>query len=191
MGLLLGFAPFIVFALLTSVSVNLALWVALAVAFAIAIRDFAHTRILRVLEVGSTALFGLLALYAGFIQPGVSIQTVRLVVDGGLLTIALSSMIIANPFTLEYAREQVPEELWLSPLFVRSNYIVTGVWTIAFAAMTAADAAATFDKHFPLTLDVAAGLAALTFAVAFTARYPVRVRARAARAHDVRHGLQH
>ncbi|MGB8363168.1 MAG: hypothetical protein ACLQUZ_11170 [Rhizomicrobium sp.] len=186
MGMLLGFSPFIIFALLTGLSVDLALWAALAAAFAIAIRDFAHTRLLRVLDVGSTALFGLLALYAGFIQPSLSIQAVRLVIDGGLLMIALSSIIIGNPFTLEYAREQVPEEMWHAPLFVRTNYIITGVWTAAFAAMTAADAAATFNKRFPLTLDVAAGLAALTLAVAFTARYPVYIRAQATRTQNRR-----
>lgn len=187
MGILLGFAPFIIFALLTSISVNLALWVALAAAFSIAIRDFAHTRLLRVLDVGSTVLFGFLALYAGFIQPSLSIQAVRLAVDGGLLAIAVSSLLIGNPFTLEYAREQVPEEHWRAPQFVRTNYIITGVWTTAFAAMAAADAAATFNKRFPLTLDVAAGLAALTLAVAFTARYPVQIRTQAARGRNKRH----
>jgi hypothetical protein len=177
MGMLLGFAPFIIFALLTSISVDLALWAALAAAFAITIRDFAHTRLLRWLDVGSTVLFGLLAIYAGFIQPSLSIQAVRLVVDGGLLMIAFSSMVAGNPFTLDYAREQAPQEMRTAPLFVHMGYIITGVWTIAFAAMTAADAAATFNKRFPLTLDIAAGLAALTLAVAFTARYPVHVRA--------------
>ncbi len=184
MGMMLGFAPFIIFALLTNISVDLALWAALAAAFVIAIRDFAHTRILRVLDVGSTALFGLLALYTGFIQPSLSSQAVRLAIDGGLLMIALSSMIIGNPFTLEYSREQVPEKMWHAPHFVRTNYIITGVWAFAFAAMTAADAAATFNKRFPLTLDVAAGLAALTLAVAFTARYPIHARAQASRAQN-------
>ena len=181
MGILLGFAPFILFALLTNISVSLALWVAFAVAFAIGIRDFAHTRILRVLDVGSTILFGLLALYAGFIQPGLSVQAVRLVVDCGLLLIAATSMAIRNPFTLQYAREQTPQEFWNTPLFIRTNYIITAVWTLVFLATTAADATATFNKKFPLSLDIGVGLAALALAVIFTARYPVHVRAHAQR----------
>jgi hypothetical protein len=180
MGILLGFAPFIVFALLTELSVDLALWAALAAAFVIGIRDFAQTRLLRVLDVGSIFLFGVLALYTGFIQPSLSIQAVRLVVDGGLMIIALVSMLIGSPFTLDYAREQVPEEFWHTPLFLRTNYIITGVWVLAFGAMTAADAAATFSAHFPLALDVAASLAALALAVVFTSRYPAYVRGRAA-----------
>jgi hypothetical protein len=181
MGILLGFAPFIVFALLTGISVDLALWSALSVAFVIGIRDFAQTRLLRVLDMGSVFLFGLLALYTGFVQPSLSIQAVRLVVDSGLMIIALVSILIGNPFTLDYAREQVPEELWEAPQFLRTNYIVASVWVLAFAAMTAADAAATFNANFPLPLDIAASLAALTLAVVFTARYPAHIRARAAR----------
>jgi hypothetical protein len=179
MGILLGFAPFIVFALLTGLSVDLALWAALAAAFVIGIRDFAQTRILRVLDMGSVFLFGLLALYTGFIQPSLSVPAVRLAVDGGLMTIALASILIGNPFTLDYAREEVPEEFWRAPLFLRTNYIIAGVWVLAFAAMTAADAAATFSARFSPTLDIAASLAALAIAVVFTTRYPAHVKARA------------
>jgi hypothetical protein len=184
MSILLGFAPFILFAILANLSVDLALWVALAAAFVIAIRDFAHTRILRVLDVGSTILFGLLAIYTGFIQPSLSIQIVRLLVDGGLLSVAFVSIVIRNPFTLDYAREQVPQELWHERPFLRMNYIVAAVWTLALAAMTAADAAATFNRKFPLSLEVAAGLAALTAAVIFTARYPAQTRPQTARLRD-------
>ncbi|MGD0865422.1 MAG: hypothetical protein ABSA49_07685 [Rhizomicrobium sp.] len=177
MGILLGFVPFILFALLTNISDSLALWVAFASAFAIGIRDFAHTKILRVLDVGSIILFGLLALYAGFVQPSLSLQAVRLVIDCGLLSIALVSMAIRNPFTLQYAREQTPQEFWDTPVFIRTNYVITTVWALSFLVTTAADATATFNKKFPLSLDIGIGLAALALAVVFTARYPGYVRA--------------
>jgi len=182
MGILLGFAPFILFALLTSVSVSLALWSALAAAFAIAIRDFAHSPSLRMLDAGSVSLFFLLALYAGFIQPSLSFQAVRLIVDGGLLGIALYSLAQRHPFTIDYARDEVPEEMWGTPLFLRANYIITMVWCVAFAVMTAADALATFNREVPVALDAAAGLAALFGAVVFTARYPTHARVQAERA---------
>ena len=181
MGILLGFMPFIVFAALSGLSIDLALWTALAFAFVIGIRDFAHTRLLRILDVGCLTLFALLALYTGFIQPGISIGTVRLLVDGGLLVIALVSIFVGNPFTLEYTREQTPKEHWTAPHFLRANYIAAGVWVFAFAAMTAADAAATFDARLSLRLDVAVNLAILALALVFTARYPAYVRAQASR----------
>lgn len=176
MGVLLGFAPFIAFALLTSVSLSLALWAAFTAAFVITIRDFVQSPSLRALDIGSMALFGLLMLYDGFIQPSLSIQAVRLVADSGLLAIAIVSMAIRTPFTLQYAKEQVPEAVWRTREFLRTNYVVTGVWALAFAVMTIADATATFHRMLPLSLDVAAGLAAMAGAIVFTARYPAFVR---------------
>lgn len=176
MGVLLGFAPFIVFALLTSVSISLALWAAFTAAFVITIRDFVASPTLRVLDIGNMALFGLLALYDGFIQPSLSIQSVRLIADSGLLAIALFSIVNRAPFTLQYAKEHVPEAVWSSPEFLRTNYVITAVWTLAFAVMTAADASAAYHRILPPSLDAAAGLAAMAAAIVFTARYPAYAR---------------
>jgi len=82
-AMLLGFAPIIVFTMLTNLSQDLALWASFAAAFAVGIRDFAQERVVRLLDIGSTVIFGLLALYAGFIQPGLTIQMTRLVVNVG------------------------------------------------------------------------------------------------------------
>jgi hypothetical protein len=180
MGILLGFTPFIVFALLTGLSVSLAIWVAFAIAFALAIRDFASSKTIRVLDGGGMVLFGALALVAGFIAPDLSMQAMRFIIDAGLLLIALASLAIRNPFTLQYARDQVAPELWTDPAFIRANYVITAVWALAFAAMAAADAVATFTRHFPLSLDIAAGLGVLAIAILFTARYPAFARIRLA-----------
>ncbi|HSC61634.1 MAG TPA: hypothetical protein VLC29_10415, partial [Rhizomicrobium sp.] len=63
MGILLGFVPFIMFALLSGVSVSLALWLAFAAAFAIGIRDFLHAKMIRRLDITCLMLFAMLALY--------------------------------------------------------------------------------------------------------------------------------
>jgi hypothetical protein len=172
MGILLGFVPFIAFSLLTNLSVSLALWVAFGAAFTIAIRDFAHARLLRALDIASTGLFGLLALYAGFIQPSLSVQALRLIVDAALLVIALVSLARRAPFTTEYAQDFAPRESWNTPQFQRANYGIAIVWATALAIMTACDAAATFSHQVPLSFDVGIGLAALGLAIIFTARYP-------------------
>ena len=98
MGILLGFVPFIVFALLTGVSVSLALWLAFAAAFAIGIRDFLHAKMLRMLDVSCLVLFAILALYAGFIQPSLTVQAVRLIADLGLFLLAIVSMVMRTPW---------------------------------------------------------------------------------------------
>jgi hypothetical protein len=181
MAILLGFAPFILFSLLTNVSVDLALWLAFAAAFAIGIRDFGQSRILRLLDVASVVLFGLLSLYAGFIQPSISVPMARLAANGGLFAIALFSILVRNPFTLQYAREQVPKEFWETPRFIWTNYMITGAWAIAFAVMAAADALVNIEKQLPVSLDIAVGLATLAVAIVFTARYPAYLRAHAGR----------
>ena len=177
--MLLGFAPFIMFALLVIVSVDLALWIAFATAFAVGIRDFAQSRLLRLLDVGSTALFGLLALYAGFIQPGVPVPIARLAVDGGFCIICLLSILIRNPVTRQYACDLMPKEMWSTRRFVYTNYAITLMWTLAFALMAAADAFTNMNKILPSWLDVAVGLVALAIAIAFTARFPAYMNAHA------------
>jgi hypothetical protein len=179
--MLIGFVPFILFAVLTSLCIDLALWTAFAAAFAISIRDFAHSRQLRMLDVGSLAVFGLLSLYVGFIEPGIPVQMARLVADGGLFAIAVASMLFGNPITLEYAREQVPKEFWKTRRFVLTNHLFTAGWAVAFAIMAFADAVANMNKRLPLALDLGVCWVLLTFAVFFTARYPHYLRAHAAR----------
>jgi len=173
MGILLGFAPFIVFALLTSVSVSLGLWLAFAAAFVITIRDFVESPTLRLLDAGSVTLFGLMALFTGFIEPSLTLQSVRLVVDASFLGMALVSLGLRRPVTVDYGHEHLPKDVWNTPAFLRANYILTGAWAAGFAVMTAADIASVFIAQVPLSLDIAVGLAALGLAIAFTVRYPV------------------
>lgn len=178
MGILIGFAPFIVFVLLSSVSVSLGLWLALAAAFVITVRDFVESPTLRLLDAGGMILFGALALFTGFVDPDLSLQAVRLVVEAGFLILALSSLALRRPLTLQYSHEHVPETMWTAPAFVRANYILTLAWTFAFVAMAAADAVTTFDPKAQMSLDIAVGLAALAMVIAFTVRYPTALAVR-------------
>ena len=173
MGILLGFAPFIVFALLTSVSVSLGLWFAFAAAFVITIRDFVESPTLRLLDAGSVLLFGVLALFTGFIEPSLTLSFVRLLVGMALVSLALR-----RPVTRDYGHEHLPEEIWDTPAFLRTNYILTGAWALAFAVMTAADTAGIFFARIPLSLDIAVGFAALGLVIVFTVRYPAALAVR-------------
>ena len=181
MGILLGFAPFIVFALLTSVSVSLGLWFAFAAAFVITIRDFVESPTLRLLDAGSVLLFGVLALFTGFIEPSLTLSFVRLLVDAGFLGMALISLALRRPVTRDYSHEHLPAEIRDTPAFLRTNYILTGAWALAFAIMTAADTAGVFFARIPLSLDIAVGFAALGLVIAFTVRFPAALAVRRSR----------
>ncbi len=181
MSILLGFAPFIVFALLASISVSLGLWLAFAAAFVITIRDFVESPTLRLLDIGGVIIFGLMALFTGFIEPSISLPAVRLLVEGGFLSLALVSLLVRRPLTLAYGHEHVPEAAWNTTAFRRANYLLTAGWALAFAVMALTDGAASFQGAVSLSLDLAIGLAALGLAIIFTVRYPARL--------AIRHGL--
>jgi hypothetical protein len=178
MGILLAFAPFIVFALIDRWAGSTeGLVVGALVSIALITRDVITAgRSPKILEIGTAALFCALALYAMFGTPTWSVVGVRLCVDTGLLVIVLVSMAIGRPFTLQYAREQVAAEKQASPEFVRTNYVITGVWALAFAVMVAAELALLYIANVPHQLGILAIIAALVGAVKFTGWYPEYVK---------------
>jgi hypothetical protein len=131
----------------------------------------------RILEIGTLLLLGGLALHAVLGHPTWSLTGVRLSVDAGLLLIVLVSLAVGRPFTLQYAREQVAREHWDSPAFVRTNYVITGVWALAFAAMVAAELALLYLPGFPPRAGIVIVIVALVGAVKFTGWYPEHVKA--------------
>ncbi len=183
MNILRGFLPFILFwVLVRSAGIQLALWVSTATALFQLLGSVRQGGIgsVKLLDGCAVVLFAALAVVATFIDREVSPFAVRMSVDGALAVIAIGSMLIGKPFTLQYAREQVPPELWNSPLFIRTNYLITGVWSAAFVIQCLASAAVVAAPDIPPGLLVAVSLGALVGAIAFTVEYPKRVRVRAA-----------
>lgn len=181
LAMVLGFIPAATFTLLANISQDLALWAGLSAAFVVSIRDFAQEPVLRLLDMGSLALFGLVALYAGFIHPAITIQLTRFVVDVGFFALALLSIVLRNPLTLQYAREQVANEVWKSRPFLLTNYGLTSLWMFSFAIMASADAFSDMHKNLPVSLDAALCLIVVAAALTVTARYPNWLRGHAAR----------
>jgi len=180
MSILLSLAPFAVFFVLMRAHSPLAgLLGALAVSLLLCARMRGRGEAVKILEVGSLVLFGLLNVYTWLAVPSWTVATVRLAVDVGLLAIVLVSLAIGQPFTLQYARERVPEHIWALPVFFTTNVIITSVWAGAFGVLVAADAAAEWLPAVPLWIDIAASVAAFLVAVWFSNWYPVVVRRRA------------
>ena len=178
MGILLAFAPFLAFALVDRlVGPTEGLVTGAAVSAALLPRDLVLGRTAKVLEIGTAILFGGLALYAMLGRPSWSVIGVRLVVDAGLLLIVLVSLAICRPFTLQYAREQVAPEHWGAPEFIRTNYVITAVWALAFAVMVAAELVLLYVPSIPPRAGIVAIVLALVGAVKFTGWYPERRRA--------------
>ena len=145
MDILLSFAPYIAFFVaLKLVAVEAALWAAACVALLIIGRNWARGASLKALEVGGVVVFTAVAAFTSVEHWHWTLMGVRLAVDCGLLAIVLTSLAVDRPFTLQYARERVPENVWNSPLFLSINRRITWVWATAFAALVAAHAAVVF-----------------------------------------------
>ncbi len=52
--------------------------------------------------------------------------------SGALGLIALVSILVGHPFTVDYAKEQAPPEVWHTAAFKKVNLVLTSVWTIVF-----------------------------------------------------------
>jgi hypothetical protein len=72
--------------------------------------------------------------------------------------------------------EQVPENLWTSPEFIRTNYIITAVWALAFALMVVVDIAMLYLPNLPTRLAIIVTIAVIWGAAKFTSWYPDRKR---------------
>jgi hypothetical protein len=176
MGIILAFAPFIVFAVIDRlIGSSEGLIAGAATSMVLLVRDWLRPGIApKILEIGTFILFAGLALYAVLGAAAWSIMDVRLRVDAGLLLIVLTTMLVRQPFTLQYAREQVAPDQWTSPAFLRVNYVITGAWAVAFAIMVLADLVLIYMPDLPPRFGIIATVVAIVGAIKFTGWYPER-----------------
>src|SRR3954469_13954838 len=101
--ILLPFGTFATLMLVSSAAVSL--FTAAAAGLAVIALDVARGRAIKMLGAGSVVLFGATGCYLLWIDPRLSNSAVKLTIDAGVLAIALASIAIRVPFTLQYARE--------------------------------------------------------------------------------------
>ncbi len=166
MTIFLILAPYGAFAFLMLVtSAAVSLFAGAAVCLAVIMFDAARGRSTKLLGAGSAILFASIGCYIAFVDPTPS-------VDAGMFTIALGSMLVRHPFTLQYALEAVPAETAAMPGFLRANYIITGVWTTAMLLMMLGNVAMLYIPGLPIWMSLAIAFAARNSAVYFTKWYP-------------------
>ena len=181
MGILLAFLPFLAFALADRLLGSTAGLIAGALtSAALLLRNWiAQGRSLKILELGTLCLFLGLIGFTLEMKPAWSIVHVRLCVDCGLLAIVLISIAARRPFSIQYAREQVPTEHWNTAGFIHANYVITTVWAAAFLVMVLADLTMLYVPALPLGAGIFATVIALALAITFTGWYPKRLAGRA------------
>jgi hypothetical protein len=169
--LLLAFAPWIAFWIISGGHSMLSLQIGICVAAALVV-VMGITRLHRGMILWAGVLFFAFALVAVVLikSPWV-IRYLGILASGTLFTATLVSIVIGQPFTESYAREHVPRELWNSPAFIRSCYTVTGTWGIIFSANTLVNAAKPYHAEVGEWAFRALELSILISGVVFTTVY--------------------
>jgi hypothetical protein len=166
-------APYAAFTLLMLAGLPVAsLFAAAATCLMVIGHDLFRGRSIKLLGAGSAILFASLGGYLVLVDSGLSGSTVKLTVNCGMLAIALLSLAIRRPFTLQYAREVVDAETAGLPGFLTANYIITAVWALAFLLMLMANLLMIYLPGIPLWSGLAIAFAARNTALYFTKWYP-------------------
>jgi hypothetical protein len=166
---LFGFLPFVLFAVCDHyVPTAAALLLATVSSALLLLRDRRRGKTLKLLDVGALIVFGGLSLYSELASVTWSVLGVRLCVDFGLFLVVVISIAIGQPFTLQYAREQAPPEVWSKPEFLRVNVRISSVWALAFGVMLLSDLSMLHGA--PVALGGAGSVLALTLAAIYTVK---------------------
>jgi hypothetical protein len=174
---LLGFAPFVAFALIEKlVGIVPGLAAGFLVSLALAAWEAVRHRAFHILEIGSSVIFGSLMLVALLDRPSWSIWQVRLYVDGGLALIVFLGLLLKRPFTLQHGLRSAPADAMRSPDFPRHNTILSMVWGVAFAGLAAIDACMTSVAGASDRIGIVLTVAVLGGAAKFTQGYVKRIR---------------
>src|SRR5215472_2656727 len=97
--------PYVAYAALMLVSPMLSMAAGAALCLAAVAADVARGRSIKLLSAGSAVVFAGLAGYRGLVDPTMSAAAMHLTVDTGVFAIALGSILVRFPFTLQYALE--------------------------------------------------------------------------------------
>jgi hypothetical protein len=135
--MLFGFAPWIVYWVLVG---NVPFHAAVVVALVIAIAGFAIGRATakpgRILEIGSIATFSVLAVLTFVLSESQLQRWLQPIGNAGILLVALSGVLIGEPFTREFAAAEHPADVVKTELFEQMARLLTWIWVVTFAAMT-------------------------------------------------------
>ncbi|HEV7418574.1 MAG TPA: hypothetical protein VGO30_01865 [Mycobacterium sp.] len=136
MGILSGFAPWIVYWVLVG---NVPFGAAAVVALVVAVASFVVGRNQRtswqLLEIGAIATFSVLTVVTFALSPSFVERWVLPLSALGILLVTLISVLIGKPVVGEFAEATGPTDETRSELFARMSTLVTWVWVAAFAGM--------------------------------------------------------
>lgn len=140
-GILVGFAPWIVYWVLVG---NVPFDTAVLVALAVAVAGLVLGRIRKApgitFEIGAVATFAVLTLLTVTLSRAFMERWIQPLSNLGIFVVALGGVLIGRPFVREFAAADRPDEVLASEPFRRITTTLTWIWVAAFAGMTISSA---------------------------------------------------
>jgi hypothetical protein len=92
----------------------------------------------KILDLGTIAFFLVLVIIGLFVDRHTLIgleKYSQAISSAALGLIVVTSIVLGHPFTEQYARQGVPEDVWDTPGFRHTMVLMSGVWAVIFAVM--------------------------------------------------------
>lgn len=175
MSYLRSFAPWIAYALLSSLDWRLAMCVAAVVAGILVVTQRrAHD--LDLLTGVTFAFFTVMAVIA-LAAPHTGLHHWTPALSAATLAvIAAGSLAARRPFTLSIARRTTPSEFWDSPLFLHANDVITAAWAAAFTTSAVVCGLIIHANPSGGVVLIAAQIAGFVVPALFTKNYTERIK---------------
>ncbi len=167
---ILGFIPWIIYLVIASIP-SIHHHIAILAAVVACLFEFNDLKKGFILPWCTLILFCLLFFLDYFFTGSFIFSQTSLIVNGSLAGVAWGSLAFHKPFTLQYAREQVPKGLWETRGFYRSNAIITAVWAGSFTICGLFNIIHIYFKMNELVYQIAT-YAPTIIAVWFTMKFP-------------------
>ena len=133
---LLGFASWIVFLFLSGSTLT-SLEHALVISFIISILfGYRQLRSGFILQWGSVIFFAWCIIMVNGLQNVTIAKNMGIIANGFLASIIWLTILVGKPFTLQYAREELPKERWNDPALVQSCRFMAIVWGLLMVFST-------------------------------------------------------
>jgi all-trans-retinol 13,14-reductase len=145
---------------------------ALAVALAIVAHEYKCNAV-KIMNCTTVAFFAFALLTTIAVGPALFKSTNIWLTWTVFAVVTWVTLLIGFPFTIQYAREQAPREVWDHPLFMRLNVILTVVFGLIFTVNAALGLIA-LKTGYLLSLGLVLPISLLIAGMVFSARYPKR-----------------
>ena len=150
--------------------------VAIVVMLALVMREYRHGSV-NIVDCTSLSFFVLALLTIVTTGHGLFSIYRTIAAWGIFAVVAWATLIAGFPFTLQYARERAPREIWNAAAFLTMNVIMTSVWAIIFTLDTIL-ATLALRGRYVLLLEVVIPTLTLMLGYAFNHFYPESFRKR-------------